>query len=231
MSEISESDPNSADMLELAESNLLLPLEDYLRSGVHIGTSSGMLPMAPYIYRVRNDGLFVLDVRKTDERIRTAAKFIARQDPSEIVVASVRTYGVYPVLRFAQTINAVSITGRFVPGTFTNPSLQGQWKFYEPRLVIISDPNTDRQARVEANMAGIPVISLADTDNTTQGVDLVIPCNNKGRNSLATVFFLLARETLRERGELTPERDTELILDNFRAPRGKKRVTETLDDL
>ena len=213
------------------DSNLLIPLEDYLKSGVHIGTSSGMRSMSNYIYRVRNDGLFVLDVRKTDERIRTSAKFIARYNPQDIVVASVRTYGMYPVIRFAQIIGSAALTGRFVPGTFTNPSLQGQFKFYEPKLLIITDPNTDRQALKEANVAGITVISLADTDNTTQGVDLVIPCNNKGRNSLATVFWLLARETLRERGELTPERDAEIVIENFRAPRGKKRVTETIDDL
>lgn len=209
------------------EENLLIPLEDYLKAGVHIGTSSGMKPMQKYIYRVRNDGLFVLDVRKTDERIRIAAKFIARHDPSEVVVASVRTYGMFPVIQFASVTSAKSITGRFVPGTFTNPNLKGEFNFHEPRLLIITDPNTDRQALKEANMVGITVISLADTDNTTYGIDFVIPCNNKGRNSLATVFWLLSRETLREQGELTPERDNDLNIDNFRAPRGRKKITET----
>ncbi|MFW9928987.1 MAG: 30S ribosomal protein S2 [Candidatus Thorarchaeota archaeon] len=217
--------------MEEGDENLLIPLEDYLKAGIHIGTSSGLQKMNPYIYRVRNDGLYVLDVRKTDERIRVAAKFIARYDPSEVVVASVRTYGMYPAIRFAQFTGSIALTGRFIPGSFTNPQLSGQFTFSEPGLIIISDPNTDRQALKEANEVGIPVIALADTDNSTQGVDYVIPCNNKGRNSLATVFWLLTRETLRERGELTPERDTELILDNFRAPRGKKRVTESLDDL
>ncbi|MHA2362343.1 MAG: 30S ribosomal protein S2 [Candidatus Hodarchaeales archaeon] len=209
------------------EENLLIPLEDYLKAGVHIGTSSGMRPMQEYIYRVRNDGLFVLDVRKTDERIKIAAKFIARHNPSEIVVASVRTYGMYPVIQFAAITGCSSLTGRFVPGSFTNPNLKGEFTYHEPKLLIITDPNTDRQALKEANMVGIPVISLADTDNTTQGIDFVIPCNNKGRNSLATVFWLMARETLRERGELTPEMDQNIIIDNFRAPRGKKRVSES----
>ncbi len=218
-------------MEEGMEENLLVPLEDYLKSGVHIGTSSGLDSMQPYIYRVRNDGLYVLDVRKTDERIRIAAKFIARFNSTDVVIASVRTYGMFPAIRFAQYLGCIALTGRFIPGSFTNPSLSGQYNFSEPQLVIISDPNTDRQALREANDIGIPVIALADTDNTTSGVDFVIPCNNKGRNSLATVFWLLARETLRERGEFTPERDCELVLDNFCAPRGKKRVTETLDDL
>ena len=218
--------------LEDESESLLIPLDDYLRNGVHIGTSSGMASMKPYIYRVRSDGLYVLDIRKTNERIITAAKFIARIDPpTDIVVASVRTYGMYPALRFAQHVGCVALTGRFIPGSFTNPNLSGQHKYYEPKLLVISDPHTDKQALQEANEVGITVVALCDTDNTVSGVDLVIPCNNKGRNSLATVFWLLTREVLRERGELTPERDQELILDNFRAPRGKKRVTEKLDDL
>ena len=213
------------------EQNLLIPLEDYLKAGVHIGTSSGMASMKDFIYRTRADGLYVLDVRKSDDRIRIAAKFIAHHNPEEVVVASVRTYGMYPILQFAQVTGTKAVTGRFVPGTFTNPNLRGENVFHEPKLLILSDPNTDRQALKEANVAGIPVISLADTDNTTQGLDFVIPCNNKGRNSLAIVFWLLAKEVLRERGELTPERDQQVSLDNFRAPRGKKRVVESDFDL
>ena len=213
------------------ENALLIPLEDYLKAGVHIGTSSGMASMKEFIYRTRADGLYVLDVRKTDDRIRIAAKFIARHNPEDVVVASVRTYGMYPILQFAQLTNTKAVTGRFVPGTFTNPSLRGENQFHEPKLLIITDPNTDRQALKEANVVGIPVISLADTDNTTQGIDFVIPCNNKGRNSLAIVFWLLTKEVLREKGELTPEKDQAVTLDSFRAPRGKKRVVESDFDL
>lgn len=212
--------------------NLLIPLEDYLKAGVHIGTSSGMASMREFIYRTRADGLYVLDVRKSDDRIKIAARFIARHNPEDVVVASVRTYGMYPVLQFAQLVKGIkSVTGRFVPGTFTNPNLKGENVFHEPKLLIITDPNTDRQALKEANVVGIPVISLADTDNTTAGIDLVIPCNNKGRNSLAIIFWLLTKEVLRERGELTPEVDELILLDNFRAPRGKKRVVESDFDL
>lgn len=213
------------------EENLLIPLEDYLKAGVHIGTSSGMRSMKEFIYRVRNDGLFVLDVRKTDDRIRTAARFIARYNPDDVVVASVRTYGMYPVIQFSSVVGTKALTGRFVPGTFTNPNLSGEFNYHEPRLLVITDPNTDRQALKEANMAGIPVVALSDTDNTTAGTDFIIPCNNKGRNSLAIIFWLLAREVMRERGELTPEQDEKIMLESFRAPRGKKRVTESDLDL
>ena len=206
--------------------DLLIPLEDYLRAGVHIGTSSGMDSMKPFIYRVRSDGLYVLDVRKTDERIRTVAKLLARQEPESIAVCSVRTYGQYPAERFCSTIGATCLTGRFIPGTFTNPNLGGAYQHIEPSIIIITDPHIDKQALMEANEVGVPVVALGDTDNTTHGVDIVVPCNNKGRNSLATVFYLIARQTLRERGELPPEADAELRVDQFRSPRGRRLSME-----
>jgi len=208
-----------------AEGDLLAPLEDYLKAGVHIGTSSGMKSMDWAIYRTRSDGLYVLDVHKTDERIRTAAKFLARQTMSRIAICSVRAYGVYPVEMFAKITGAYAITGRFIPGIFTNPNIQGRYDFLEPTSVVITDPHFDRQALKEASRVGIPVVSLVDTDNVTRYVDVAIPCNNKGRNSLAMVFWLLTKEVLRERGELTPERDAQLRVEQFRAPRGRRPLS------
>ncbi len=201
---------------------LLIPLEDYLAAGLHIGTSSGMQSMEPFIYRVRSDGLFVLDVRRTDERIKVAAKFLSRYDPSQIAVCSVRTYAITPVKRFCKMVGARSITGRFIPGTFTNASLKGEHEFAEPAVILVTDPHVDNQALKEAIRIGIPSIALCDSDNVTRGVDLVIPCNNKGRNSLAMIFWLLTRQILREKGEMTPEEDIKIKIDYFRAPRGRK---------
>ena len=176
--------------LSETEGELLAPLEDYLKAGVHIGTSSGMKSMEWAIYRTRSDGLYVLDVHKTDERIRTAAQFLARQNINQVVVCSVRAYGIFPVEMFCKVTGAVPITGRFIPGIFTNPNIKGRYQFLEPSTVLISDPHFDRQALKEAARVGIPVISLVDTDNVTKYIDLAIPCNNKGRNSLAMIFWL-----------------------------------------
>ena len=208
----------------IQEEELLTPLEDYLKAGVHIGTSSGMKSMDWAIYRTRSDGLYVLDVHKTDDRIRTAAKFLARQDTSRVAACSVRAYGIYPVEMFCKVIGAVPITGRFIPGNFTNPNIKGRYNFIEPTSVLITDPHFDHQALKEAYRMGIPVISLVDTDNTIKNIDLGIPCNNKGRNSLAMIFWLLTKEILRERGELTPEKDAQMRVELFRAPRGRRPV-------
>jgi small subunit ribosomal protein S2 len=154
--------------------------------------------MMPYIYRVRTDGLYVLDVQSTDKRIRLAAKFLAKYDPANILVVSARQYGQRPATMLAKSIGAGANVGRFVPNTLTNPAFRG---FIEPDVLIATDPSGDAQAVNEAVDVGIPVIALCDTNNMTSNVDLVIPTNNKGRKALTLIYWLLARQVMRERGE------------------------------
>ncbi|MFW9890198.1 MAG: 30S ribosomal protein S2, partial [Candidatus Thorarchaeota archaeon] len=191
------------------------PMDRFLAAGCHIGTQVKTQDMDFFVYRQRPIGLYVLDVRKTDERIRTAGKFIARFDSSKIVVVSGRVYGKRPVETFAYYIGANAFTERFVPGTLTNPNIAGPRVYVEPELVILTDPRTDQQALSEAARIGVPVIALCDTDNQTTNVDLVIPSNNRGRKALALVYFLLTRQVLRERGALTEEEETAFTAEDF----------------
>ncbi|MFX1330282.1 MAG: 30S ribosomal protein S2 [Promethearchaeota archaeon] len=200
---------------EIPEAELLTPMDKYLAAGCHIGTQVKTQDMDPFVYRQRPIGLYVLDVRKTDERIRTAGKFIARFDSSKIVVVSGRVYGKRPVETFAYYIGANAFTERFVPGTLTNPNIAGPRVYVEPELVILTDPRTDQQALSEAARIGVPVIALCDTDNQTTNVDLVIPSNNRGRKALALVYFLLTRQVLLERGTLTEEEETAFTAEDF----------------
>ena len=192
--------------------NLLQPLEELLAAGLHIGTRVKTGDMEKYIFRVRPDGLFILNIGRTDERIRLAAKFISRFDPSRVVVVSSRLYGRTPVEKFCELTRTVQTVGRFMPGLISNPL---QPRHIEPQLVILTDPRADYQAIREASIAGIPVIALCDTDNVLSGVDLAIPVNNKGRKALAMVFWLLARQVLRERGEIPPDGAIPLTVDDF----------------
>jgi len=153
--------------------------------------------MERFIHRVRTDGLYVLDVSTTDRRIRTAADFLANYDPEGILVASSRQYGRFPAEKFAEAVGARARTGRFIPGTLTNPKYDG---YIEPDVVVVTDPIGDSQAVKEAITVGIPVIAMCDSNNTTSNVDLVIPTNNKGRKALSVVYWLLANETLDRRG-------------------------------
>lgn len=197
---------------------LLLPIDTLLSAGIHIGTRIKTTEMEQFIFRVRPDGLLVLDVKKTDERIRAAAKFIAQFEPSRVVAGSSRLYGRTPVEKFCEVTKATPIIGRFPPGLFSNPSHP---KHIEPKVLIVTDSNADVQAIKEAEVIGIPVIALCDTDNSFSDVDFVIPTNNKGRRALATIFWLLARQILREIGELPPDGDLPISIDDF-----ETKVTE-----
>jgi small subunit ribosomal protein S2 len=192
--------------------NLLLPLEELLAAGLHIGTRIKTGDMEQYIYRVRPDGLFILDIGKTNEKIILAAKFISRFEPSRVLVVSSRLYGKTPVEKFCEVTGTIPVVGRFMPGLISNPL---QPKHVEPQLIILTDPKADWQAIKEASSAGIPVIAFCDTDNVFSGVDLAIPINNKGRRALAMAYWLLARQVLRERGEIPPDGNISYTIDDF----------------
>ncbi|MFB6119671.1 MAG: 30S ribosomal protein S2 [Halobacteriaceae archaeon] len=195
------------DVMGREEADLLIPVEDYLGAGVHIGTQQKTEDMERFIHRVRTDGLYVLDVAKTDDRIRTAADFLANYQPDQILVTSSRQYGRFPAEKFAEAVGARARTGRFIPGTLTNPKYDG---YIEPDVLVVTDPIGDSQAVKEAITVGIPVIAMCDSNNSTSNVDLVVPTNNKGRRALAVVYWLLANETLDRRGA-----DTVFSLDDF----------------
>ena len=199
---------------ETTMEELLLPRDTMLSAGVHIGTRMKTRDMEPFIYRVRPDGLFVLDVQKTDERIRVAAKFLARFEPAKVAVAASRLYAHEPVRKFCEVTGAVPIIGRFIPGLLSNPLYANR---IDPEVIVVSDPRADTQAVKEASRVGIPIVALCSTDNEFSGVDLVIPTNNKGRRALAVIFWLLARQILRERGELAMDKDLSVPIEDFEA--------------
>jgi small subunit ribosomal protein S2 len=185
------------DVMPDEEADLLIQVDDYLAAGVHIGTQQKTESMERFIHRVRTDGLYVLDVSQTDERIQTAARFIADYQPDLVLVASSRQYGRFPAEKFAQAVGARARTGRFIPGTLTNPEYEG---YIEPDVVVVTDPIGDAQAVKEAITVGIPVVAMCDSNNTTGNVDLVVPTNNKGRRALSVVYWLLANEVIDNRG-------------------------------
>lgn len=195
-----------------SEEELLLPQDTLLSAGIHIGTRTKTTDMVPFIYRVRPDGLFVLDVKKTDERIRIAAKFLARFDPSKIVAVAARLYGREPATKFCEITGAIPVIGRFIPGMLSNPIYP---KRIEPGVAIVSDPKADAQAVREGSIMGIPIIALCSTDNDFRDVDLIIPTNNKGRRALAVIYWLLARQIMREKGEIPPDGDISLTIEDF----------------
>jgi len=206
------SDEKAKSESSASSETLLLPQDVLLSAGVHIGTKIKTKDMEPFIYRVRGDGLFVLDIKKIDERIRVAAKFLSRFDPPRIAATAVRLYAREPVAKFCEVTGAIPIIGRFIPGLLSNPLYPGR---IEPDVMLVSDPRADAQAIRESTKIGIPVVALCSTDNDFTNIDLVVPTNNKGRRALAVIYWLLARQVLRERGELPPDGDLSIPIEDF----------------
>ncbi len=183
-----------------------------LSTGIRVGTPVKTKYMTQFIVRANPEGLYILDISKTLAKIDVAAKFIGRANISKVAVTSAREYGKTPVEKFCELTGAMSIFGRFMPGTFTNPSLP---KYMEPEIVIVTDPQADQQAVLEATRAGVPVIAISNSDNVTSKVDLVIPANNRGRKALATVYWLLAREVLKRQGAIKSDNEMKMSIDDF----------------
>ena len=184
------------------EASLLLPFETYEENAVNIGTQQKSADMARFIDTVRDDGLYLLDVNMTDARIRSTAIFLNKYDAPRIMVVSARQYGQRPARLFAEAIGANAAVGRFIPGSLTNPALRS---YVEPDVLFVTDPAADQQALKEAVNSGLPVVGIVDANNNLRNVDIAVPANNEGRRSLALIYWLLAREVLKVRGETTDE--------------------------
>ena len=198
----------------MSEEQLLANQNEYLEAGIHIATKVKSPGMKKFIYRVREDGLYLLDLKTIDNRIKVAATMIARYKPQDVVVTASRIYAIVAAQKFAEIINARFIKGRVTPGVFTNPNRED---FMEPKLILISDSRNEKQAIKEASKVDMPIIALSDTDNSTKFIDLIIPSNNRGRRSLAFIYYLLARESMKARGDIKSNDEFKYSVGDFEA--------------
>ncbi len=189
-----------------------------IASGIRIGTNVATKHMKQFISRTREDGLNILDLNKTLSRIEVAGKFLSRFDPKKVMVYTSREAAFTPVLKFAELTGVNVVTGRLLPGTLTNPYLP---EYKNVDVVMLVDPAVDKQAIEEAVRINIPVVAICDSNNVTTYVDLIIPANNRGRKSLAMIFWLLARSYLISAGSLSPEGTMKYAPEDFETKLGE----------
>ena len=222
MSEFDEDEAGSEDKMvapQLSEKALLA-------TGIRIGTPVRTKTMESFTARPRPDGLHIIDYSKTLKRIDVAGRFIASTGAQNTVVYTSREHGAMAVEKFCELTGALARIGRFMPGTFTNPLYPGH---LDAELVVVADPMSDTQAIVEAGKLGVPVIAVCDTDNITDDIDLVIPGNNRGRKSIAAIFWLLARATMTHAGTLAEDQPMKYSIEDFETKMDEEQQVEVAE--
>jgi small subunit ribosomal protein S2 len=194
------------------QTQFLVPQDTYLKSGIHIGTKFRTRYMEQFIYKTRPDGLSVLNLQKIDERIRLAAQMLSRYEPKDVLVCCRRENGWKSAKAFGRQTGCRVFAGRYPPGILTNPWLD---TYMEVKLILVVDAWPDRNAIKDAMHIGIPVIALCDTNNQANEIDFMVPCNNKGKKSLGLLFYLFAREFLRNRGLLGKDEEPKFTIEEF----------------
>jgi len=198
--------------IKMADQSLLVPTDEYLKSGIHIGTKFKTKYMEKFIYKTRPDGLTVLNIQQIDERIRVATDMLSKYAPEDIVIISRRENGWKAVKQFGKLTGCKVFAGRYTPGLMTNPSLKN---FLEVKIVMVRDALPDNNAVLDAYKVGIPVIGLCDTNNNANYLDLVVPCNNKGKKSLGLLFMIMAQRYMINRHIIRKADDFKYTLGDF----------------
>lgn len=196
----------------MTEEKFLVPTDEYLKSGIHIGTKFKTKYMEKFIYKTRPDGLSVLNLQKIDERLNITAKFLAQYNPEDILVVGRRESAWKPLRMFGKVTGTRVFAGRYPPGILTNPRLDN---YIEAKVLLAVDSGPDKNAVVDSMKMGIPVVAICDTNNQSNNIDLVVPSNNKGKKSLGLFFWILAREYLRNRGILKKNEDLKEKVEDF----------------
>lgn len=162
-----------------------------LQCSCHLGGNTSDINMRSYIYGIRDDKINIIDLDLMWKKMVLAARaFCSIPDPKSVVVVSNKSFGRKAVLKFCEATGATAITGRFIPGGFSNFEIPN---CSEPHLLIAADAFSDSQTIEECAKTKTPVIALCNTDNSLNFIDIAIPINNRSPSSLGAGFYILSR--------------------------------------
>jgi len=211
---------------EKKDETILTPLEDYIKTASYLGTKVITPSMRKYVYRRRLDGLAILNTLLVDKKLKEGIDFVKHFKPEDWVLICKREAGWRAVKMFSELTGVRVFTKKYPAGILTNTELPN---FFETKMILICDPWMDKNALKDAKRVRVPVAGICDTNNHTTDIDVVMIANNKSNKSLGLIFWLLAREYMKEHGidkKLPTLEDfvgEELILEE---PRKKKKAKE-----
>ncbi|EDL76880.1 rCG25653, isoform CRA_c [Rattus norvegicus] len=105
------------DVLQMKEEDVL----KFLAAGTHLGGTNLDFQMEQYIYKRKSDGIYIINLKRTWEKLLLAARaIVAIENPADVSVISSRNTGQRAVLKFAAATGATPIAGRFTPGPLTS---------------------------------------------------------------------------------------------------------------
>ena len=169
---------------------MLVPLEEYINSGIYIGTKVVTPDMRPFVYRRRADGLAIFNTDLIDEKIKEGIKYLVEFHAKDIVLVCKRQAGWKAAQKFSELTGIKVFTKKYPAGILTNSNLSD---FFENELTIVSDSWVDKNALNDTLNVRKKVLMICDTNNFSTGADQIIIGNNKSSKSLGIIFYLLAK--------------------------------------
>ena len=178
------------------KTDMLIPLENYVKSGIYIGTKVITPNMRPFVYRRRADGLAIFNTDLIDDKLKEGVEYLSKFNPEDVILVCKRQAGWKAVEKFSELTGIKAFTKKYPAGILTNTTLPD---FFENELTIVTDSWLDRNAFLDTKRVHKKVLMICDTNNFPKGADQIVIGNNKSAKSLGVIFYLLARGYIKAR--------------------------------
>ena len=170
--------------------DMLIPLEEYVKAGIYLGTKVVTPSMKPFVYRRRADGLAIFNTDLIDEKLKEGIEYLSKFNVKDIILVCKRQAGWKAANMFSHLTGIRVFTKKYPAGILTNIQLP---EFFENELTITTDSWLDKNALNDTLKVNKKVLMICDTNNFSKGADQIIIGNNKSAKSLGVIFYLLTR--------------------------------------